>query len=208
MTMTAGRTLMGIDRFSTRFVSDRLSYEMAKIIRQHAIASTLASTATVLPGAGTVACLVAQTAIVYTLYVRINSELGLRLNNTIVKSIAAAVISNISANTHTVIASVAAATALSMIPGFGSAASAIVMCGLSYATIMIAGLVSAKTLTSLTKSNRTIENIFESEIEQALKDELDKRDLNKDIRIFLREYKAEKKTGAFENAEGIVLEVM
>ncbi len=208
MTMSAGRTMMGFDKFSNKFVTDKLGEDMAKIVRQHAIASTVASVASAVPGAGTVACVVAQTAIVYTMYVRMNSALGIRLSNNIVKSIASAVIANIATNAITVIGGIAASTALSLIPGVGSAASAVLMCGIGYATVMIAGIVYAKTLSALYKSKRKIETMTEDEIKQAVKEELKKRDINKDIKAFSKEYRTEKKNGAFENAEKIEFEAM
>lgn len=208
MTLSPSRTLIGIDRFSSGFVKEKLGEDMARIVRQHAIASTAASVASAVPGAGTVACVIAQTSIVYTMYVRMNAHLGIRLRKNIVKSVASAVIANIATNAATVIGGIAASAVLSMIPGVGSAASAIVMCSVSYATVMIAGLVYAKTLSALAKSKRSIESMTEDELKKAVKEELTKRDINKDIKAFAKEYRTEKQKGTFEKAEAVELEAM
>lgn len=200
MTMPASRTLIGLDKLSNQFVTDKLGEDMARIVRQHAIASTVASVASAIPGAGSVACVAAQTAAVYSMYVRMNNVLGIHLSKNIVKSIASAVIANIATNAITLIGGIAASAALSMIPGAGSAASAVLMCGISYATVMIAGIVYAKTLSALAGSKRQIETMTEDEIKKAVKDELGKRDINKDMKAFIKEYRTEKKNGTLENA--------
>lgn len=208
MAINSAFALMGIDKLSNSFVTDQLGEDMAKIVRQHAIASTAISLASAIPGAGAVACVLAQTAAVYSMYVRMNSALDIRLKKNVVKSIASAVIANIATNAVTVLGGIAASSVLSMIPGVGSAASTIMMGGIGYATIMIAGIVYAKTLTALTKNNRKIDTMSEEEIKSAVREELKKRDINKDIKTFCREYKTEKKNGTFENAEKIELEAM
>lgn len=208
MAIPAAFALMGIDKLSNDFVTDHLGENMAKIVRQHAFASTAVSIASAVPGAGAIACIACQTAVVYSMYVRMNNALGIRLSKNIVKSVASAVIANIATNAATLIGGVVASSVLSMIPGVGSAASTILMGGIGYATVMISGIVYAKMLTSLARNKKSVENMSEAEIKEAVKAELNKRNINQDIKNFAREYKLEKKNGTINSEETIELETM
>lgn len=208
MAIPAAFALMGIDKFSNGIVTDQLGENMAKIVRQHAIASTAVSLASAIPGAGAVACVVCQTAVVYSMYVRMNNALGIRLSKNVVKSVASAVVANIATNAATLVGGVVASAVLSVIPGVGSVASTVLMGGIGYATVMISGLVYAKMLCALAKNDKNVETMSEDEIKEAVKAELNKRDVNQDFKTFTKEYKQEKKNGAFENAEAVELEAM
>lgn len=208
MAIPAGFILMGIDKLSNTAVTNSLGDDIAKIVRQHAIASTGVALASAIPGAGAIACILAQTAVVYSMYVRMNKALNISLKKNVVKSIASAVIANIATNAVTFIGSIVASSVLSMIPGVGSAASTILMGSIGYATVMIAALVYAKALSAMAKSNKNIETMSEDEIKAAVQKEIKNRDIKSDMKTFTQEYKREKKIGAFDHAEEIELEAM
>ncbi|MBQ3079223.1 MAG: hypothetical protein IJC48_04380 [Clostridia bacterium] len=208
MSIQATIALMGIDRMSNSTIQDMFDDNVARIVRQHAIASTAVSLAAAVPGAGATACVVCQTAVVYSMYVRMNKALGISLSGNVVKSIASAVIANIASNVITFVGSVIASTVLSFIPVLGSAASTIVMGGVGYATVMIAAIAYGKALSAMVSRGKNVETMSESEIKDAVKEELNKRDLNKDMKTFTEEYKRERKSDEFKNADQINLENM
>lgn len=208
MAIPAAFTLMGIDKLSNSFVTDSLGEDIAKIVRQHAITSTALALASAIPGAGAVACIACQTAVVYSMYVRINNALNIRLSKNIMKSLASCVVANLASNAITIIGGVVASSVLSIIPGVGTAASTALMGSIGYATAMISAVVYTKMLTTIVGSGKKIENMSEAEIKEAVQEEIKKRDINQDIKTFTKEYKREKKNGAFDNAEQIELETM
>ena len=188
------------------FFDEHFGAEVAKIVKQHGAACTVAASAALCPGAGPTICMVAQTALIYTMYIRMNQALGIRLSKSIVKALASAVISNIVSNAGSFVLSFAGATVLSIIPIVGNYASALLMFGVSYATVMIAAMCYGKTLLALNKKGSDVENMSEEEIKDAMKSEIDASDLEADIKAYTAEYKRARKSGAFTGEESVTME--
>lgn len=186
------------------FFSNKFGEQIGNIVEQHALASAVAATASMFPGAGPSIAIVAQTAAVYTMYVRINRALGVRLSKNKLKSLATAVVSNIAANAASYVASIVIATGLSFIPGIGSTASALIIAGLGYATMVVAALSYTSILNVI--GTRNMETLSEEELKEIAKEEMRKRDISGEMKEFSAEYKRGRKSGSYTGSETIILE--
>ncbi|MBE5804893.1 MAG: hypothetical protein E7316_10335 [Clostridiales bacterium] len=199
-------TAMGVVSSTNDFMKVNFNDEVAKIVNQHAAGSVVAAIAAMFPGAGPTICMVAQTTLVYTMYVRMNRALNISLSKNVVKALASAVIANLVSNVGSMILGVVGATVLSFIPGIGNYASSLTMVALGYATVMIAALCYGKALLRMTKAGRNVEQMTEEEIKNAVKEEMDARDLQADVKAFSKAYKQGRKDGTFTGEETVTME--
>ena len=177
------------------FMAEALSPEAALVVRQHSFAAAIVGGIAGIPGVGTTGCVMAQTAIVFSMYVRVNRALGIRLSDNKMKSLASAVLGNIATNAGGYIAGMAVSTVFSFVPIAGTSTSAMIMAGLGYATATVAALVYGKALIAMTRHGIDIASLSEEELKNAVKEEIDKRDVSKDMKNFCNEYKREKRAG-------------
>lgn len=186
-----------------QFFCEYFSVETAKVVRQHSWAAAATAAVAGVPGAGTTACIVAQTAIVFAMYARINKSVNIKISENKLKSLASAVLGNIATNAVGYVAGVAASTVFSLIPGIGTTASTLIMAGMGYATASIAALVYGTAILTMTKSGRNVETMSESELKEALEKELAGRDISKDMKNFSAEYKKGRKDGSITGNENV-----
>ena len=208
MSIPGAGIIKGMDNAVGSVVANLFNEKTGKIVRQHCIAAAAVSVAAAAPGAGATACVAAQTAVVYSMYIRINRALGIKISENKLKALASAVIGNIAANAATFLLSAAAATALSILPGAGSAASTLIMAGVGYATVTIAAMGYGAVLRALTKNGANADSMSASEMKNAVKEALSKRNLNRDMKDLINEYKRGRKNGEFTGKETIDLESM
>jgi len=199
-----GRAIAMANSKVTGFFSNRFGEQVGRIVEQHAVASAVAATASIFPGAGPTVAVVAQTAAVYTMYVRINRALGVSLSKNKLKSLATAVVSNIAANAASYIAGIVIATGLSFIPGVGSAASAMIIAGLGYATMVVAALSYSSILNAI--GTRNIAVLSEDELREIARDEMSKRDISGEMKEFSAAYKRARKSGVYTGNETVTME--
>jgi len=204
--MSVGAIAKKITEIDSSFLEEHFGAEVAKIVKQHGAACTAAAAAALCPGAGPTICMVAQTTLVYTMYLRMNQALGIKLGKNVVKALASAAISNIISNAGSFLLSFVGATVLSIIPVVGNYASALLMFGVSYATVMIAAMCYGKTLLALSKAGSNVESMTEDEIKKAMKSEIDASDLEADMKAYTAAYKKARKDGSLTGEESVVLE--
>lgn len=199
----------GVGKAETKvydFFCECFSEETAKVVRQHSVAAAATAVIAAVPGAGTTACVLAQTTIVFSMYVRINRSMNIKISENKMKSLASAILGNIATNAVGYIAGIVASTALSLIPGVGSTVSTIVMGGLGYATASIAALVYGTAIQKMTESGKNMETMSESELKEALQKELNERDISRDFKNFSAEYKKGRKNGTISGDESVDVE--
>lgn len=133
-----------------------LPEEIASVVTMHA---KIAVASAFIPVGGL--DMAAATANVWTMYIRINSKLGLNFSQNTMKSIGSAVISNLAQN----VGIMAIAAGLKW-TGIGYLYSAGIMSGALYALTLTAGLIYLKSISLMTKNN----NNLDKSVEEALQD--------------------------------------
>lgn len=201
-----GRGLITANKKVKEFFVDRFGEEVGSIVQQHAVAAAVAALVSTVPGAGATIAVTAQVAAVYTMYLRINAALGVKLGKNKLKTVASAVVSNIAANAASYIASIVIATGLSFIPGIGSATATVIIGGLGYATMVVAALTYTSIINAV--GTRSMETLSEEELKRLAAEEMGKRDISGEMKSFSSEYKRARKAGEFTGAESVELEDM
>ena len=139
--------------------------EIAGIIEGHALATAVsAAAAGVIPGAGGGIAFGIACASTITMYGRLASTIGVRLNKGLLKAIASAVVAGLAA---AIAATVTVAAAVSFIPGVGSMASATLTGISNFGFVYLAGIIFIKMVTSLGISQ--MEKMSEEELTSAAK---------------------------------------
>ena len=186
------------------FLANRFNEEAAKIVEYHAAGSTAASLAAMFPGAGPVVAVAAQTALIYSMYVRINRALGISLSKNKLKSIAAAAVSNIASNASAALLGTATATVLSFIPGIGSGVSTLIMAAVGYASVVIAALTYAGILDRI--GTHDGDNMSEDQLRELVNENMNSRDLNSEMKELMADYRRRRKDGSISGNEHVPTE--
>lgn len=160
--------------------------DITSIVNTHALTTAAsAAAAGVVPGAGsTIALGIACTSTV-VMYGRLAKAVGVRLNNGLIKAVAAAVGADLSAYIATFLL---ASAAVSFIPFFGSL-SAAAMTGISnFAFVYIAGIIFLKIIAKFGVTR--IESMSESELTRAAKDAQSEVDFKQAMKEAKQVYKS------------------
>ena len=158
---------MEVAESMNKSVESSMPDELASIVKMH---SRLAVGSAFIPVPG--GDMAAAAANIWTMYVRINSELGLPFSDNVVKSLATGVVTNIGG---AVAGTLVVGSALKFIPGLGSLGGAAVMGTTVYAITLASGVVYMKAISALLNSSGSTDIS-----EEDLKDETSKILGNKD----------------------------
>lgn len=131
-----------------KMTDDSLPQEIADVVKLHAKLA-VGSAWVPVPGADVAAGAVN----IWTMYLRINGKIGMKLGESVLKTIASAVATNLASYA----AVLAVGGALKFIPGIGSIGGAVVMSGALYAVTLASGYVYLKALTALLKKGGVVD---------------------------------------------------
>lgn len=162
------------------FAGEILPKEIIEIVKFHAKGAAAAGVASGwIPGAGAVALATVSIGFIWSMYLRINSKIGLKLSENILKTLASGIATNLVAYfTAAIIGNVV----FSFIPFVGSATASVIAGGIAYALTLVSGAIYLKILIHIfntkkdpnTMSAEDLKNmadtiIKEENIEEALK---------------------------------------
>lgn len=138
------------------------SERIERIITQHAAGSAATALGAGLftfafPAASTVVDVLVSTGIIWTMYYRISSELGIPMSKNLLKTLGSACLTNIVANLGSVLLLELAATC---VPVFGVAASA----AICYAITYLAGYLFIKLLVNVFKAGKRPDEMTADEL--------------------------------------------
>lgn len=131
-------------RVLDKAADDALPQEIADVVKLHAKLA-VGSAWVPIPGADVAAGAVN----IWSMYLRINGKIGMKFGESVLKTIASAVATNLASYA----AVLAVGGALKFIPGLGSLSGALVMSGALYAVTLASGYVYLRALTALLKRN-------------------------------------------------------
>ena len=155
--------------------------EIADVVKLHA-KIVVGSAWIPVPGAD----VAAGAANIWTMYLRINSKLGMKLGESALKTIASAVATNLASYA----AVLAVGGAMKFIPGIGSIGGAAIMSGALYAVTLASGYVYLKALTALVGKGGVVdENQLKASVDDFLKN--NKSEIKEFIREAKKDYKNE-----------------
>jgi uncharacterized protein (DUF697 family) len=177
--------------------------ELKNILTQHAIGAA-AATVTVawVPVAGVAAWIGILSAVVFSMFYRINKQLGVSLSKKLIKSIAASIISSLSG---AVVGLTVAGATLAFVPVLGSIGSSILLAAMAYALSNVAGYIYIKLMTSLSLSGTDLSSITEEHLKDLANEMIKNEDIGQMVKDAQEEYKAAKKAGTISGEEKIDL---
>lgn len=139
-----------------------LPREISEVVKTHAKIAVGSAASAAIPGVGSTLAVTASAAAIWSMYVRINSKLGLKLSENAIKTIASGAATNLAGY---IVMSGAMSAVASFFPGIGSGAAILVMSASMYAITLTSGFVYLKALIALTKNKS---NISEGSIKGAI----------------------------------------
>lgn len=149
-----------------------------------------------IPGGGAVVAVGAATAAVWTMYIKINKDLGISMKGNVLKFIASAFVTNLAANIGGIVAGLALGVILPFIPGFGSFMASVAMAIVNYAVIYASAVLYIMLLTKVLKAKGSFDKITNEQEIQSFVDEVNKEaDLDKIVKEGKDAYKQAKKAG-------------
>lgn len=182
--------------------AEAMGKKIATIVEKHAVGAAVAALGSAwLPGVGASAATVACAGFIWSMYYRINAQLGIPFAKNILKSVATAIGTNLAAYA---VGSIAISSAFSFIPGLGSVGASIIMVGISYAMTFSSGLIYLKVLARLAESNADFSNIGEAELKATAKDVMDHEDIKGMMKEAKSQFKEAKARGDIRKGGGEV----
>lgn len=175
--------------------------EIIETIQEFAIFSAAAALAgNVVPELGALLAVVAQTGLVWALYVKINNVIGLEMSKSTAKFIGSAILTNISLNAGTLLLSYAGAVVVGLIPVVGQFAAAGIEATLGYMLIYLAAVLYLIFLTKVFNERGKIEITGDKKDEQIIKGVIKNTNLKDILNEAKSNYKAAKKNGDIDRA--------
>lgn len=128
-----------------------------------------------IPGLGGTIAAITSAGFVWKMYIDINSKLGLKLSENILKTVASGIVTNIATNA---MAFFIFTGIFSLVP-LGQGAAAVVIGGVTYAIMIVAGIIYMKILTNIFKSGKNINAMSADDLTTLAKEAMKNLDIKK-----------------------------
>lgn len=189
-----------------RGIEETGAKEIEEIINTHAVGAAASGLASgYIPGVGGTAALMASVGFVWSMYYRINKKLGIPLSKTVVKSLGAAVLTNLAGSAMAVVGGTVLATALSF-TGIGNAFSSLIMAALDYAVVLVSGIIYMKLLVGLFRAGKDIANLSAEDLKTAAENVIKNENVNTMLKDARDSYKRAYKSGKVSGEETVDIE--
>ena len=154
------------------------------------------------PGVGSIVAIGTMTVTVWTMYVKVNKDLGISIKKNLLKFIASAFVSNLAANVGSVAAWLGIAFLLSLIPGGGSVPSAIINGIMGFVVTYASAILYINLLTKMFKAKGSVDAFTDKDELKTMIDEVNQEaDLKGIVKEAKAEYKKAKKSGDLDRAK-------
>lgn len=192
-------------KLSAQTKDPELAKDLADIVNRHALGAAAAGIGVAwLPGVGGVAALAAMVGFIWTMYFRVNGRIGLKLSKTLLKSLASAVISNLSQGAISLLGYTLLASLLSL-TGAGAVISSALMAAVDYAVVLVGGIIYLKVLTGLFAAGRNPDDMSEKEMHIAMESTLASEDIGELLKSARNHYKDMRKSGEVTGDEHVTV---
>lgn len=175
--------------------------EIIEIIQEFAIFSAASAlVGNLVPEAGGLITAIAQTALVWTLYVKINNIIGLEMSDNTAKFIGSVILTNLSLNAGSLLLGYAGAVAASFVPIFGQFTAAAIEATLGYTLIYVSAVLYLIFLTKVFQAKGKIEITGSNEEKEIIKGVIKNTSLKDLIKEAKNNYKEAKNRGDIDRA--------
>ena len=153
-----------------------------------------------LPGAGSLVATGAWVAAIWGMYIKVNRDLGIKIKDNILKSLASAFLTNIIASAGSLLIAYAIGFVISFIPGIGTIGAIAVDGLLGYVTVYASGLLYIRFLTKVLKAKGNLD-FSEIDVKTIAKETVKEANIKDIIKEGKSSFKEAKKEGKFKNEE-------
>ena len=153
-----------------------------------------------LPGAGSLVATGAWVAAIWGMYIKVNHDLGIKIKDNILKSLASAFLTNIIASAGSLLIAYAIGFVISFIPGIGTIGAIAVDGLLGYVTVYASGLLYIRFLTKVLKAKGNLD-FSEIDVKTIAKETVKEANIKDIIKEGKSSFKENKKEGKFKNEE-------
>ena len=175
--------------------------EIIETIQELAIFSAASAlVGNLVPEAGGLITAIAQTALVWTLYVKINNIIGLEMSDNTAKFIGSAILTNLSLNAGSLLLGYAGAVAASFVPIFGQFTAAAIEATLGYTLIYVSAVLYLIFLTKVFQAKGKIEITGTKEEKEIIKGVIKNTSVKDLIKEAKNNYKEAKNRGDIDRA--------
>ena len=179
--------------------------DLAEIVKVHALGAAASGLGIAwLPGVGSAAAMTAMVGFIWSMYFRINYRLGLKFSKVAVKSLASAVLSNLTQGAISVVGTVALSTVLSL-TGIGNGASSLIMAALDYSIVMVGGILYLKLLNGQMGAGKDPADMSPRDVEIKMEDVMKGENIAALLKTESRNYKDGRKNGSITGNEEVDL---
>ena len=102
-----------------------------------------------MPGAGSLVATGVWVATIWGMYIKVNHDLGIKIKDNVLKSLASAFLTNIIASAGSLVIAYALSFVVGFIPGFGTVGAIVIDGFLGYITVYASGLLYIRFLTKV-----------------------------------------------------------
>lgn len=184
-----------------KYLSGEKRDEIIEVIQEFAIFSAASAlVGNLVPEAGGLITAIAQTALVWTLYVKINNIIGLEMSDNTAKFIGSAILTNLSLNAGSLLLGYAGAVAASFVPLFGQFTAAAIEATLGYTLIYVSAVLYLIFLTKVFQARGKIEITGSKEEKEIIKGVIKNTSLKDLIKEAKNNYKEAKNRGDIDRA--------
>lgn len=176
---------------------DKISKEIKNFAIAPAVATGISYTA---PGAGAAIAVVAQTGLIWTLYVQINKTVGISIKENVLKFIGSAILTNLINNFGSYIATFVLAGIASLFIGVGTAVAFTIGAAVGYVCTYTAAVIYLKLLTKLVNSDGSIEISKSDQTKEAVQTVMGDMDVKSTISEAQSAFKEARKNGELREA--------
>jgi len=168
------------------------------IVSAHSAGAAVSAVAAAVPGVGVAIANITLIGFVCSMYVRLSSYLGITLRKGFIRALATAVVSQIAVTT---VARIAIGSALSLIPGIGTAGAVVLTGASAYATTMVAAELYIRIIVKLIDSGKDISDYSEQELKNMINSSMGKDEIKAAYEAATSEFKQKKASGELDNIE-------
>lgn len=147
-----------------------------------------------LPGIGGLIATTAWVATIWRMYIKINLDLGIKIKENILKTLASAMLTNLIATAGALILGVVFSCIISLIPGLGNIGALAVDGVLGFITVYASGLLYIKLLTKVLKAKGKID-FTDIDLERIAQETIKDTDIKKVLKEGRDSFKQAKQEG-------------
>lgn len=193
--------IMGLQSSMNGMLSGTQIEQISDKIKRFAIATAIATGISgSAPGAGVALAIVAQTGLIWSMYVQINKTLGISIKENVLKFIGSAVLTNLINNFGSYLASFVAAGIASLFVGVGTAVAFFLYAAIGYVCTYTSAVVYLRLLTKFVKSDGSIDIDESDKTTKAVDEVIKDMDIKSTFSEAQSEFKEARRNGELKNA--------